>query len=372
MNFEKLTIKDVIMVTHSDLDGVGCLEALQSFLSPNGVVNKNDYQIPYKMDYNPMNNRTIELAEELIKTYPDKKYLFVTDRELTQESVDKLLDKYKDLYIIYIDHHLNTLKREFVSGERFLNFIDFKSHDSKDINKAAAELVVDFCEMFLLDARKISLSDWFDVKDLMRTVGDWDTFRWKSLPNGSRKRSVQILMSTDKIIGSKETYDLIRSMNNGKLAQDTPEVVSTLEKHYKMYKDNLDNLYNSAYNEIEENKIIVGNDKIEIGFLKNSDPKYFSILSSKLMENKVATIIIAVYDSGLVSARGDYFNNNINLQSLMSKLPGGGGGHFNAAGGILFSHKLDDEEVEQILKENPDHNDKCRDILIEHLINNII
>lgn len=369
--FQEINLRNVMCITHNDLDGHGSVEGLNSFLMDVNSKEDREYQIPTLSDYNPTSVRTVEMAKEILEGNEDKKFLFVMDRSLNNEDLKQILSLRDDLNVIYIDHHLNTVKEEFDNDERFFNFLGAVHSSDVESKKSAAELVVDFCELFLLDSKKISLSDWVDVKFLMSIIGDWDTFRWKTLEGGFRKKLVLVLSGADKILGSKETFDLIKESNNGKLILDSDKSMEALNVHYTIYKENLDKLYQEAYQDVKETGLSFGKDGIKVAFLDNPDPKYFSIVSSKLFENKVASIIIGVYDTGIVSARGDYFDNPINLQSLMSKLPGGGGGHYNAAGGLLLSKRLTDEEALKLKAKNPKIIESFKDTIIGVLKENI-
>lgn len=305
------------LITHQDLDGFGCYEVLRRFLN---------VDIPFKHSFNPDSLKTTSLIDELMLEKPDIKTIFITDRELSVKDAEYINRKY-NVSIVHIDHHLNTkhYNLDYIIG--------FYGERNSDDNKSASELCVDFCEMFLLDYIDIKPMDWFYIKEAMVLVGDWDTFRWKSFTDGTRVMKVKGIMAIEKLYGSETIFEkLIECSKDGYMDINSKNFVAFSIETYNKYKNNLE----EEYSKVIKSKIVFSKNDKSVAIIKNPSTLYFSLIANRFFEENEETVVIAIYPSGLISCRGNNFRNKINLQTLMSNTPGGGGGHFNAAGGKLF------------------------------------
>lgn len=336
INFD---IKNIGIVTHYDLDGFGCYETLKSFL---GLEN-----IPMEYSYAPESSATFNLSVKLLRDNPNITTLFITDRDINSYHIKKLREVYQELKetedmfeplsIIHIDHHKNS---KHFNVENVIGY--YGRNPDVDFSKSAAELTIEFCELFLLDYKEVKLSDWYETIYTMSLVGDWDTFRWKILSDKSRIMQVKGLMAIEKIYGSENVFEKIRSFNSDhSLKSDTEEFIYYSNRVYKEYK----NILNKEYEKAMKDKIEFIKEDKKVAIVYNVNTLYFSLLANRFFESENSEpILLSIYPSGLISVRGDNVRNRINLQELMYKTPGGGGGHFNAAGGKILE-ELDKEFI---------------------------
>lgn len=326
---DNFDIKNIGMITHYDLDGFGCYEALKSFLGLESI--------PLEYSYAPESTATFNLAIKLLGYNPNIKTLFITDRDINSYHIKKLRESYPELKIVHIDHHKNS---KHFNVENTVGY--YGRNPDTDFSKSAAELTVEFCELFLLDYRQIKLSDWYEVIHTMSLVGDWDTFRWKILSDKYRIMQVKGLMAIEKIYGSENVFEKIRSFNNNNsLKSDSEEFIHYSNRVYKEYK----NILNKEYEKAMKDKIVYTKEDKKVAIVYNINTLYFSLLANRFFESENSEpILLSIYPSGLISVRGDNVRNRINLQELMYKTPGGGGGHFNAAGGKILE-ELDKEFI---------------------------
>lgn len=319
-------LENIGIVTHYDLDGIACYEAISSFLG------REDIKCNYS--FRPDSDESYNLALELLKKHPSITTLFVTDREINDFHIRKILEDYPNLMIIHIDHHRNS--KHLTTN----NVMGYYGTNPNDYSKSACELSLDFCLLLLNDFRKINQKDFYNLEHLMTLVGDWDTFRWKTLDDKDRVNTVKGLMAIEKLYGSETLFKTIREMSgDNSINIETEEFTKYLHDSFKLYKDNLQKEYSKV-----ANKVLFRSGNTKIAIVPNVDSLYLSLIANKYLENNEESIFITFYPSGLVSSRGSTVKNKVNLQELMFKLPGGGGGHFNAAGGKLFKDILENKE----------------------------
>lgn len=359
-NLSEIFNKNIAFVTHEDLDGIGCYETIKTFL---GAEN-----IPMELTYAPDSQTTYNLIVKIMAYKPDTKVIFVTDRDINREHIEMLMEKYSDLYIIHIDHHKNS---KHFCYDRVIGY--YGKDPDKDYSKCAAELCVEFCEMFLLDFKQVSSEEWFDILYTMKVIGDWDTFRWKGFTDRERIMEVKGLMAMEKIYGPLSVFEKIRSFNhNNYLTASNEEFKRYSSRIYKEYKKILDDEYNKALASL----VIYNGKTTDVAIMFNVNTLYLSLLANRYFEEKKKEpIIICIYPSGLISARGDVLRNTKNLQELMMKTPGKGGGHFNAAGGkileVLDPEFTSDDRTKEFNFRDKEHKDELLNKLIKFLDKNI-
>lgn len=353
-------IKNIGMITHYDLDGFGCYETLKSFLGLESI--------PLEYSYAPDSSVTFDLAIRLLEFNPNIKTLFITDRDINSYHIKKIRESYPDLQIIHIDHHKNSKHFDL---ENVIGY--YGRNPDTDFSKSAAELTVEFCELFLLDYRVIKLSDWYEVIYTMCLVGDWDTFRWKTLTDKSRVMQIKGLMAIEKIYGSENVFDKIRTFNTDhSLKSDNAEFIYYSNRVYKEYK----NILNKEYEKAMKDKVVFAKDNKRVAIVYNINTLYFSLLANRFFElENSEPILLSIYPSGLISVRGDNIRNDINLQELMYKTPGGGGGHFNAAGGKILKELdkefLSDDRTKEFEFRDEEHKKELTSKLFKFLEENL-
>lgn len=321
MNIEKLGI-----ITHEDFDGMVAKEVLERFLN---------IKIESEYSFNPTSKETLSLYLKL-KEKKEIKTLFILDREINDQDLQEILKD--DIEIIHIDHHLNFRNQEnscikYYYGTNLLVN-----------NKAACELVVEFCENELSKYKSIDCIEWMKLKEFVMVVSDWDTFRWKNLPKKNQKMAYQ-LQSIEKNLGIRKALKEIKKRCFGRLEINN-SFKRFAEKNEEIYNQNLELEYKKKLENIEYEVV----NHIKYGILYDVKFEFISVICNKILsENKDISFILCAYKNGLISARGLNGNNRVILSDLMKSYKGDGGGHHNAAGGLLYE-KLEEAKYGNLNK----------------------
>jgi oligoribonuclease NrnB/cAMP/cGMP phosphodiesterase (DHH superfamily) len=277
------------VLVHNDLDGTGCLYLINKVFK-NAEVNFK------KVSYSKLVEKFNELALDLEEN--NKELLIVCDLGLNKRILDKLNLKAVKGKLLWLDHHIwdKELKKKLSEyGEIVINK-----------KTCATGIVFNYFKEFL------NFSE-FD-KNLKEIICDFDL--WKLKKKISWKLSLALI-----------NYNLERfrkeKLEKGILFDEE------LEKNYLKNLRKFENLVKKFEKDGEVLKTKRG--KLLMAFSNKKNMIFISHLY-EMLKNKYDGFIL-VGESGKISLRGKIQVNDIAQEF-------GGGGHLNAAGGLVNYSKL--------------------------------
>lgn len=273
------------LITHTDLDGVGCHVVASYFL-------KNYIDVSY-CDYSNVNKKVLEV----LTNHEEYSKIFITDISVDEEVAEKL-DKIK-YKIILLDHHPTAL---------YLNKYNWAKIELKcECGKTCGTRML--FEYFMPDYFNSSINDFVEL------VRRYDTWEWKDKYNDNRPKQLNDLLD---IIGREEFVEdmIFRTYNNEVLFSNI---------YYKIleFRQNEINMYVE-----DKNKNIIVQDilghKAGVVFAE----RFISELGNKLSEKHPELDFIVIIDNNKISYRT--VKDDVDLSQIAKHF--GGGGHPKASG----------------------------------------
>lgn len=320
-----------VIITHEDLDGYGSAFLLSKVL-------KIDKSHIFS-NYNDSEEETLSLIRKSIKELDIKDtelrnyYFIFIDRSI---NIKEILNRFT-FKLIHIDQRIGSFKEngnpEVIKYllDNYSSKVSFYYVNPEVIPMVASSIKLTY-ELLnnINELKNYTSEDKKNLEEFVDILTAWDSYSWKMFPNGDSKRQIYGLMAIDKMEGTIKTYEMFNeSLENDKIClnENFKYLLSIYNNKYKEY-------LNTQYDNMVNNMIILNN---YIGVVYDMDSKIFSLLSNRfLSSNPNIKIISNVFPNGLISLREHYTYNKVNLQKVASKLEGGGGGHFSAAGGKLY------------------------------------
>lgn len=323
-------LNKVAIITSTDLDGIFSYELIREYLGVDNII--------LKEDYSPVAVRTMDLIKEVLLEDKNIKVIFLVDKKISIAVTKRLLKDYPELTLVHLE---NNSKVDTNRMEGLENVI----YEYSDINNAvsSSELVVRVLENKFREFKSDNITDddWEKTKEVLKYVSLWDNCSWGDKGSEIITKLLQ-MTAIEKLYDGKTCFNMMR--------QSHPE-------HKLQFSDKFDVNSKQCYNDfqfaicsltdkIKKSMTIVHKDNMKIGIVYNLDYKYYSLVANRLFKVNYVDIIMNIMPSGLIGARGSSKNNVIDLSEFSSKLPGGGGGHFNSAGGKLYPESIyiDDKE----------------------------
>ncbi len=289
------------LITHNDLDGIGC-EVVFKLLYGNEVD-------VFSLGYNKVNNIVEQSLEELrLGAYEE---LFITDLSINEE-LAKIIDK-EGLKVQLLDHHPSAIHLNKYS---FVQVIINLSNGFKN-----SGTYLSFCNLMddLINKELYNES----LEDFVELVRQYDTWEWKEIfKNEEAKRLNDLLY----ILGREKFVDnmIHRIKNNEILFSETDELILEIKQK------EIDNYIN-----IKEKELIIKDFKLyKIGIVMADS--YTSELGNILCERHEELDFIAIIKQETVALRT--VKDDINLSDIAKQF--GGGGHPKASGFPLSNIKL--------------------------------
>lgn len=290
------------LITHNDLDGIGC-EIVFKLLYGNEVD-------VFSLGYNEVNNIVEQSLEELrLGTY---KKLFITDLSINEE-LARIIDK-EGLKVQLLDHHPSAIHlNEYPFAQVIINLSNGLKNSGTYLS--FVNLMNDLINKELYNE---------SLEDFVELVRQYDTWEWKEIfKNEEAKRLNDLLY----ILGREKFVDnmIRRIKNNEILFSETDELILEIKQK------EIDNYIN-----IKEKGLIIKDFKLyKIGIIIADS--YTSELGNILCERHEELDFIAIIKQGAVSLRT--VKDDINLSDIAKQF--GGGGHPKASGFPLGKDKLD-------------------------------
>lgn len=290
------------LITHNDLDGIGC-EVVFKLLYGNEVD-------VLSLGYDKVNNIVEQSLEELrLGTYEK---LFITDLSISEE-LAKIIDK-EGLKVQLLDHHPSAIHlNEYPFAQVIINLSNGLKNSGTYLS--FVNLMDDLINKELHNE---------SLEDFVELVRQYDTWEWKEIfKNEEAKRLNDLLY----ILGREKFVDnmIHRIKNNEILFSETDELILEIKQK------EIDNYIN-----IKEKGLIIKDFKLyKIGIIIADS--YTSELGNILCERHEELDFIAIIKQGAVSLRT--VKDDINLTDVAKQF--GGGGHPKASGFPLGKDKLD-------------------------------
>lgn len=286
------------LITHNDLDGVGCYVVAKYFLDA-------EIDVSY-CDYKNVN----EIVLDVIKTHEQYDEILITDISVNEEVAEKLNnleDKVK-----LLDHHPTAL---------FLNKYTWAKVEIEcDKGKTCGT------QMLFDDLKSVS-NDYIKCipKLFVELVRRYDTWEWKDKYNDEKPRKLNDLMY---IVG-KEYFieDMLSKINTGVDIFDkfSLKLLELRQKEVDRYIEKKD-----------DNLIIKDILGYNVGIVFADN--FISELGDKLSELHPELDFIAMINQETISYRTT--KDNVNLSEIAKHF--GGGGHPKASGSQMDKRCVDD------------------------------
>lgn len=286
------------LITHSDLDGIGC-EILFKYIHGDKV------EVTIAETYN-----VNEIVESALDDLENKKYtkLFITDLSVNEKLAKRINDN--DMDVTLLDHHPSA---EFLNKYKFANVI-IESVRGKECGTRL--LASHYCE-YLQHAS-------FELVKFIELVRQYDTWEWKEKYNNIDAKKLNDLLY---ILGREKFVNLIlqKLCNNEDLFDETINLVLELKQN------EIDNYINTK----EKGLIIKNVLGYTVGIIICD--MYSSELGNVLSERHPELDFIAIIKQNSVGLR--CVKDKINLTEIAKHF--NGGGHKKASGFPMDKIKLD-------------------------------
>lgn len=291
----------VKLITHSDLDGIGC-EILFRYVK--GMFDNNiDVVIA---EYNDVN----EIVENALNELENGKYteLFITDLSINNELAKRISDN--NMNVKLLDHHPSA---EFLNKYKFANVI-IESGRGKE---CGTSLLASHYYEYLQHVN-------IEIVKFIELVRQYDTWEWRDKYNNIDAKKLNDLLY---ILGREKFVNLIlqKLLNNESLFDETTNLILELKQ----------NEINNYINTKEKDLIIKKVLGYKVGIIMCD--MYLSELGNVLSEKHPELDFIAIIKQNSIGLRT--VKDDINLTDIAKQF--GGGGHPKASGFPLGKDKLD-------------------------------
>lgn len=285
------------LITHSDLDGIGC-EILFKY------IHGDKAEVTIAETYN-----VNEIVESALDDLENKKYtkLFITDLSVNEKLAKRINDN--DMNVTLLDHHPSA---KFLNKYKFANVI-IESGIGKECGMRL--LASHYCE-YLQHAS-------FELVKFVELVRQYDTWEWKEKYNNIDAKKLNDLLY---ILGREKFVNLIlqKLRNNEDLFDETINLVLELKQN------EIDNYINTK----EKNLIVKNVLGYTVGIIICD--MFSSELGNVLSERHPELDFIAIIKQNSVGLR--CVKDEINLTEIAKHF--NGGGHKKASGFPMDKIKL--------------------------------
>lgn len=273
------------LITHNDLDGIGCHVVAAYFL-------RTDIDVDY-CNYKNIN----EIVLNTIENHEQYSEIFITDISVNEEVAEKL-DVIKDK-VILLDHHPTAL---------FLNKYDWAKVEGecKKGNTCGTRMLFEYFAPCYFNS---------SINDFVELVRRYDTWEWKDKYKDERPKQFNDLMY---MVGKKEFAEdmILKTINNEGLFDST-------------YCKLLELRQNEINRDIEKkDKNIIVKDILGYKAGVVFADSFISELGNRLSEMHPELDFIAMINQETISYRT--IKDNVNLSEVSKYF--GGGGHPKASG----------------------------------------
>lgn len=298
----------IVLVTHNDLDGVGCQILLKRIFP--------EYDIKV---INCNYDKVDSIVKKLIKSGEHYDRLLITDISVRDKEVIDMIDKQTSFgTVALLDHH------DTVEYLNQFKWATVKKVDETGKKVCGTSLLLDYIE-------KVMHTDiWQNIRYFTELVRLWDTWDWvehKDEFEGMLPKKLNNLLHIYGI--EKFSYVMANRLYFGcaeELLDGTDELILSIKQ------EEINNYINQK--EATMKKVIVDDHRVGVIF----GEMYISETGNELSNRHPELDYIAILNGNVVSLRTS--KTNIHLGEIAKKY--GGGGHQQAAGFSISYDKMDE------------------------------
>ena len=309
------------LLSHTDLDGVGC-----------GILAKLAFQKNVKVRYNSISSLNREIEFFLEQDHPDT-FLFITDLSPNEENEQRLNDYFQDKgNIQLIDHHKTALHlNEYQWGYVLVE-------DEEGYLTSATSLFYDYLVAHEMLEKTAAISEFVEL------VRQYDTWEWEKNENhqAHRLNALFFLMSIDEF--EEKIIERLQTSNHFAFDEFEKKLLNIEEEKRERY-------IRRKKRELVQKEI--GEEFVGVVFAES----YHSELGNELGKEYSHLDYIAIVNMGGKRIALRTIHDHIDVSQIASHF--GGGGHEKAAGCSLSNeaYKL---FVEETFHLEPIHEDAKR------------
>lgn len=291
----------VVLVTHNDLDGVGCQIILKSICTNFDITVIN-------CNYDKVDR----IVKNLVTGSEHYDRLFITDISVRDSSVVELINNTTCFsHVVLLDHH------ETVEELNSQSWATVKMVDENNKRVCGTTLLLDY---IYNNITKDIFKQYRDFAEIVRKWDTWDWFEHRNEENGMIPKKLNDLFHIYGI--EKFETSMIEKLTLGdSIFDETDKVILDIKQQ------EINNYINQK--DCSFKKIVVDNHIVGVVF----GEKYISELGNELSSRHQDCDYIAIINGSTVSLRTTH--TNIHLGEIAKKY--GGGGHKQAAGYCLPS-----------------------------------
>ena len=298
----------IVLVTHNDLDGVGCQILLKRIFP--------DYDIKV---FNCNYDKVDSIVKKLIQSGEHYDRLLITDISVRDKEVIDMIDKQTCFVTVALLDHHDTV--EYLNQ---FNWATVKKVDETGKKVCGTSLLLDYIE-------KVMHTDiWQNIRYFTELVRLWDTWDWvehKDEFEGMLPKKLNTLLHIYGI--EKFAYIMYSRLYVGcteELLDETDELILSIKQ------EEINNYINQKESTMK--KVIVDDHRVGVIF----GEMYISETGNELSNRHPELDYIAILNGNVISLRTS--KNDIHLGEIAKKY--GGGGHQQAAGFSMPSDKVDE------------------------------
>lgn len=310
---------DWIVITHSDLDGVGCAVLLKA------IARQKKVFIQYASNY----IRANEMVKEAIAEEHWEK-IFITDLSVPRETA-KMIDKDNGFRVTLLDHHPGI---EWLDEYKWATVRPCKPGDVN--GHCGTSLVYEYCKEHFGDVIEAHFHYATETIDkFVETVRRYDLWLWKTAYNDEFAKDLNDYLG---IVGFVDFVDKMWDV----ILSDFKPILSVNDYMLLKYRQReIDNYIKGKIRKVEIREI----EGYKVGFVIAD--RSLSELGNRMMEEieGIDLALMVNLERGSVSLRS-IEEKNVDCTALAKKWFGGGG-HKLASGGELSEEKI--KEVKDIL-----------------------
>lgn len=296
-----------ILITHTDLDGVGCaVLATWSAQDQEKVMQyRNDLQDDEGRYLIFADYDNIEEKLDNLSIFPHRQYfILMTDISVPYEKIQRFAEA-QNVSMCILDHHPTC--PDYPNTENFMCVKDTR-----------------YCATTILYRYIYITKESYVLNGFVDAINKWDTGNWgnwKKDDEVSDDIKLQMLYSTLHSKYDKKYYKIYEDMliyikASHKIAKQVYQSLKPIRKVY--------NKLNEAITEITHRSIGKG-----VLITMPNVMKYFSIVSKEFLNENIGYYYTVCIDNGDISMRGSDLHD-VDLGAFCKKY--GGGGHKKAAG----------------------------------------
>lgn len=292
------------LITHNDLDGVGCEILLKL------IYGENHVNVSHCSPSNSCGNYVNDVAAEVLKNHKDYDMIYITDISINKELAEKYMDiEYKT---VLLDHHKTA---------KFLNDYSFAKVDTycSEGLTCGTRMLYEDIETEIAYWQEDSV-DWF-----VETVRRYDTWEWQSKYDDDTAKKLNdlfFIMGIDRFV----SFSLDR-LNKGESFFDY-----TTNILLELHQEEIDRYILKRENMVVPMKILGYNAGVVVA------DRFQSELGNTLAKKHPEYDFIAMVSDTAISYRTE--KENVDLSKVAKYF--GGGGHEKAAGSPVDKNKVKD------------------------------